>query len=400
MIVFITDFHAKDSRKNCENWKAICGKWTRFFKNYNLLTFRWKHLENKITIEVKMVFSIIMFIKIKYYIKGVISRIIQSLRIDSALNNIEILLNKRHPLILTEFWMNMGDTMKYNIKFVYALCISIFIVGLVTTLSWSYTSRWFGLILLLISLFSIYYINQKDQKTLVYSNKINLKRSLLGFLLIIVDVLYNLIQKDTFMYFDYGMISAGLIIVLLNINCLKFLKLDEQKIAFSTYFIFITVSLYGFLFEGLDLLLKSTGEPSNPFWDWFSKSTVTLVIPILNLIAPTTSDNATINLNGFSVSVGYACSGIESISVFFSAVIAYFASTRGYSYIQIIKYLLTGSFLLYLVNLLRITIIISVGYYFGIEKMMMVHTHLGWIFFVLSMTLFWYLIFNEKSNSV
>jgi archaeosortase C (PEF-CTERM variant) len=290
-----------------------------------------------------------------------------------------------------------GDKMKDNTMLIYAVCTSIFIIGLVTTLSWSYTSRWFGLLLLLISLIIMYYINRKEQNDNGY-NQISLERSSLGFLLIFIDIAYNLIMKDGFRYFDYGIISSGLIIILLNINHLKFLRLDEQKISFSTYFIFITVLLYGFSFEGLDILLKSTGTASNPFWDWFSINVVSVAIPILNFIKPTVSDGAIINFDSFTVSVGYACSGIESISVFFSAVIAYFVSVKEYDVIRVTKYLLIGGILLYIVNLLRIIIIIVTGYYYGISTMMFVHTHLGWIFFVLSMTVFWYLVFNEKHS--
>jgi archaeosortase C (PEF-CTERM variant) len=287
--------------------------------------------------------------------------------------------------------------MKNKTELIYAICTSTFIIGLVTTLSWSYTSRWFGFLLLLISLFTIYYINKKEQKNKEY-NQISLKRSSLGFLLIFIDVVYNLSMGDSFRYFDYGMISAGLIIVLLNMNYLKFLRLEEQKISFSTYFIFLTVLLYGFSFKGLDIILKSTGTASNPFWDWFSINVVHAAILILNLIKPTIANGSIISFNGFSVSVGYACSGIESISVFYSAVIAYFISVKEYDIIKIIKYLLTGGVLLYVANILRIIIIIITGYYYGVSQMMFVHTHLGWIFFVLSMTAFWYIVFDQKSN--
>lgn len=288
--------------------------------------------------------------------------------------------------------------MENNIKLINALCTSTFIVGLVTTLSWSYTSRWFGLSLLLASVFTIYYINRREKKSIYISNKINLKRSLLGFFLIIVDILYNFILKDNFMYFDYGMISAGLIIVLINVSGSKLLKLDEQKIAFSTYFIFLTVILYGFLFEGLNLFFRNIGGTSNLFWDWFSIKVVQMAVIILNLFNPTTANGATIDSNGFVVSVGYACSGVESISVFFSAVIAYFVSIKKFNFFKVMKYLLVGCFLLFFVNLLRIVTIILTGYYLGINKMMFVHAHLGWIFFVLSMTVFWYIVFNENRS--
>ena len=96
------------------------------------------------------------------------------------------------------------------------------------------------------------------------------------------------------------------------------------------------------------------------------------------------------------VSIGYACSGIESISVFFSAVIAYFISIKEYNLRRVAKYLLIGFLMLYLINLIRIVTIVLVGYYYGIDLMMLVHANLGWIFFVLSMTVFWNIVLENK----
>lgn len=295
--------------------------------------------------------------------------------------------------------------MNYNSRLINALCASTFIIGLVTTLSWSYSSRWFGLFLLFSSILVVYFINirnvnTKDQEILNQSKHMNPKQASLGLLLVVVDILYNLITKGNFRYFDYGVISAGLIIVLINTNFAKFLRLDTQKVAFSTYFVFFTIVLYGFLFKGLDIILGTSGDLGNPFWNWFGVIVVRSVVPFLSIIKPTISNGTTIDFSGFAVSVGYACSGIESISVFFSAVIAYFISIKEYNYVGIIKYLLIGSIILFLVNLLRIFIIVITGYYLGVNTMMFVHVHLGWILFVLSMTVFWYLLFNERSNTV
>ena len=69
----------------------------------------------------------------------------------------------------------------------------------------------------------------------------NLKVASLGLLLILVDVSYNIIVKDEFRYFDYGMILAGIFIVLLNINWLSFLKIKKQMVIFSSYFVFFTM---------------------------------------------------------------------------------------------------------------------------------------------------------------
>ncbi|MBU4222953.1 MAG: exosortase/archaeosortase family protein [Euryarchaeota archaeon] len=281
-------------------------------------------------------------------------------------------------------------------KIIYAVCSSIFIIGLLTTLSWQYTSRWIGLALLVSSLSVMYYTYRKDQKEIAAPQEVNLKLASLGLLLILTDLAYNIIVKDEFRYFDYGMILAGIFIVLLNINWLSGLKIEKQMVLFSSYFVFITMVMYGFFFKGVQLLLGETSSGSNPLWDWFSNNVVMISMPILNLIGRTTADSATISFNGFTVGIGYACSGIESISVFASAVIAYFISINNKEIKKMLKYILIGGAALYIMNILRVIILILTGYYYGVDSMMFVHANLGWILFVIGMSIFWYLVFQDK----
>ena len=283
-------------------------------------------------------------------------------------------------------------------KIIYAVCTSVFIIGLLTTLSWQYTSRWLGLALLISSVSVMYYIYRKDQKVIVVKKEVDLKVASLGLLLILVDVSYNFIFKSEFRSFDYGMILAGILIVLININWLSFLKIEKQEALFSSYFVFITMVMYGFFFVGVQFLLGETSKGSNPLWDWFSNNVVMTSMPFLNLIGTTTSDGAIISFNGFTVGIGYACSGIESISVFASGVIAYFISMNNMDIKKVLKYILIGGAAIYIMNILRVIILILTGYYYGVDTMMFVHEHLGWILFVLSMSIFWFLVFNDDNG--
>lgn len=278
-------------------------------------------------------------------------------------------------------------------KIIYIIDACLFIVGLSTTLSWSYSGRLFGLILLVISISSGFYLYRKTHRDLK-SSEIDLKQASLGGLLILIDISYNVIMNDPIRYFDYGMLISGILIILLNINLLNFLKLDKKMIDFTSYFIFIILVLYGFLFKGLDILLGVSGD-SNPLWEWFNKNVVYISSPFLNLIRPTTINGNTINFDGLSIGIGYACSGIESLSVFFAAVIAYFIAQKERNLLKAVKYILIGGAALYAINILRVIIIILVGYYYGVESLMFVHANLGWIFFVAGMSVFWYLVIKD-----
>lgn len=285
-----------------------------------------------------------------------------------------------------------------KMKLIYSLCAGSFIVSLVPALTWRAVPIWarcLGFLFLSSSILVAYYVYRKEQKLSLKNNQMSLTRVFLGFFLIILDILYNVIMKDTFYYFDYGMIIAGLTIILLNLSWLNFLKLNEKMICFVSYFIFITLILYGFSFKGLNLLLNSTNA-NNSFWNWFCLNVVHATLLIFNLIKPTTSYGSTINFDGVSVNVGYPCSGLESMSVFFSAVIAYFISIKEYNLKKVIKYLFIGLLILYPINLIRIVTIVLVGYYCGTYEMMLVHSYLGMTIFVLSMAAFWYIVLKNN----
>lgn len=287
-----------------------------------------------------------------------------------------------------------------KVKLIYSLCVGVFIVSLVPTLTWRPVptwARWLGFLLILSSILTAYFIYKKEQKFSLKNNQISLNRAFLGFFLIITDILYNIIMREDFYYYDYGVIIAGLIIVLLNINWLKFLRLDEKMIAFASYFLLITLMLYGISFKGLNIFIKNT-DIYTSFWDWFCISVVHATLPIFNLIKPTISYDTIINFDNFYVNVAYPCSGLESISVFFSAVIAYFISIKEYNIGKITKYLVIGFLILYPINLMRIVTIVLIGYYYGTYNMMLVHSYLGMIIFVLSMSAFWYIVLEKKNK--
>ncbi len=46
----------------------------------------------------------------------------------------------------------------------------------------------------------------------------------------------------------------------------------------------------------------------------------------------------------------------------------------------------------YLANLLRIAILVTVAYFYGLETMMMFHTHVGWMLFATILILIMYFI--------
>ena len=285
------------------------------------------------------------------------------------------------------------EKMKAWKTLLYALSVSILILGLRISLTWSYTSRIVGLCLVGVSLLILYIDYIKNRRDEAYASQINIKYISLGLLLILIDVSYNLYVCDEFRYFDFGMLSAGLFIIAMNFGLFRFLKLDEWMVSFSTYFIFVIMLSYGFLFKGIPFILNSS---ENVFFDSFTRISLGLSAFFLDFIKPTIipSGSTTINFGGFKVGIAYQCSGVESITVFLSAVIAYFVAVKEKDVKKICLYSGIGIITLFLMNILRIMAIVMVGYYFGVEEMLFVHYHLGWVMFTLGMAVFWYLVFR------
>jgi len=278
-------------------------------------------------------------------------------------------------------------------KIFYGFCIGAIFAGIDILLLWSHTSKLVGLALVFIPLVLIYlhYIKQKKDST--YASKINLYRCCLGFLLIFIDVTYNFYTGDVFRSLDYGMLSVGFIIVLLNMNLFQFLKLDEKMTSFVTYFLFIFILLYVSLLTGPNILF---GTSTNPFFILMIHASGRVSAFFLNFIEPTTivegSKGTNLYFSGFRIGLGTACSGVQSITVFLSAILAFFIANRKIGIKKTCMYTVLGMCILFFMNVFRIMILTMTGHYISGEAMLSFHTHLGWILFAVAMTIFWYMV--------
>jgi exosortase/archaeosortase family protein len=251
-----------------------------------------------------------------------------------------------------------------------------------------------GVILVLAAAISAYFLYRKSSPN-AQAEKTNLDtfQLSLGALLLLMVILYNLLAFDEIGSFDIGMVIAGIIIILLNIGVLSFLKLTKKSISFISYFLFITMVLYGFLFSGLPFLLGD--KDNNHLFGYITQAVAFFSSLALNVIQPTEYMGNIVNFNGFRVYIGDACSGIESISIFFSSAIAYLISIQSKEYKKMAIYLIAGGIILALLNILRVMSIILAGYYIGMDAFHLMHLHLGWIYFVIGMGFFWYLLINN-----
>ncbi len=92
--------------------------------------------------------------------------------------------------------------------------------------------------------------------------------------------------------------------------------------------------------------------------------------------------------------IARSCSGIYSFSIFTSAFISFVLVVYQKIDKKSALFLTAGIILAYIGNLLRMTIVILSGYYYGDKTLQWVHSNVGYIVFFTWMTVFWMLLYK------
>ena len=97
----------------------------------------------------------------------------------------------------------------------------------------------------------------------------------------------------------------------------------------------------------------------------------------------------------FPLSIGLSCTGLYSVAIFVSAFIAFVAVEYKKFNRVVVTLLIIGIFLAWFANILRMTIIIIVGRFYGGATMLWTHNNIGELFFMAWVTLFWLFMFRR-----
>ncbi len=95
-----------------------------------------------------------------------------------------------------------------------------------------------------------------------------------------------------------------------------------------------------------------------------------------------------------SVMIGISCTGLYSVSIFISGFIAFILIEYGKFDIRVASLLVLGIFTSWFANILRMTIIVLAGSYWGGEALRFTHENLGIFIFMLWVGLFWAIMFK------
>lgn len=264
----------------------------------------------------------------------------------------------------------MKDDQKNNILII--LLVMAFFTG--ATIQFSEGSVYIGVVLFLIALA----LTSKIHLSGEYITKNSKFYIGLGVLIMLADVAYNLKAMNQLGTLDSMTFFLGASFIAYGIS--QYRRIGEFGIFMSGTFIVLFLFFYSFLpsinnnfihdFDHYFVLL-----PSLAIVNVFSNMDIQIVA------------TETVRLNGLkgaTVVIGGPCSGLYSMILLIGIIVGYakMEHLKNMRRIGILIIIAVG--VAYVANLIRVSLLYYVAYYYGIEKMMFFHVHLGWIIFIIT----------------
>ncbi|MEM3374794.1 MAG: archaeosortase/exosortase family protein [Candidatus Woesearchaeota archaeon] len=241
-------------------------------------------------------------------------------------------------------------------------------------------------VIALIGVLFVVYLREKISK--LTHHKINWKQSILYFSLSILFVAfyYGLRYLTNYYYIKYGF---PLLLIILG----KFLLLFFSFISLILAVFQKDYTLHFFNHFKKELLISGVLAVIFYFllmyfqsqWLFFSGFVMNFLVFVFSKFYPVSVKGILLTVDNFTVGIGAACSGIESLMLFFALYLVIFA--MDYKRIKIIPYLITfviGLIGTFVVNNIRILLLVYVGLKISPKLAVgLFHTHAGWILFII-----------------
>ncbi|MBP2031240.1 archaeosortase C (PEF-CTERM variant) [Methanohalophilus levihalophilus] len=256
-----------------------------------------------------------------------------------------------------------------NKNILYILLILALFTG--ATIEMSEGSALAGIVLILLAVL----VFTRLQITSSASAKNSYIYALIGVVMIIADVAYNLQALNQLGTLDTMVFFLGASLVVYGLNIQQFAKLGEFGIYISASFLFLFIIFYS-TFGALNI------DFLHLFDHYFVLLPTVSVIKLFGIPVEVVATE-TVQLGGvvpMTIVIGGPCSGLYSMFLLIGIVF-------GYSRIEKMELNKTLALLgvavvvAYISNLVRVIILYITAFYYGLDTMMVVHTHLGWIIF-------------------
>jgi archaeosortase C (PEF-CTERM variant) len=209
-----------------------------------------------------------------------------------------------------------------------------------------------------------------------------------GLAILVIDISYNIIKTSDFGTLDTMLIFLGISMIMLAAKD----KLVNKLAVFGMYF----SSIFLLLFLVIYAVPSRLGSNIYDYYGYYATTIPTMFI-LKSLGMSLTMDSLT-SFHAYGIEEIYyridlGCFGFYTMILIISTVLAYRITSpnlkNNHSLGKITLILILSSFFS---NILRIVILVSVGYYYGLGMMQVFHTFLGWVLFaviVLPVTYFY-----------
>ncbi|MDO8726825.1 MAG: archaeosortase C [Candidatus Methanoperedens sp.] len=200
----------------------------------------------------------------------------------------------------------------------------------------------------------------------------------LGLLIVLADVAYNLKAMNQLGTLDSMTFFMGASFMAYGTN--QYRRMGEFGIYMSGTFIV----LFQFFYSVLPSLNNNFIHVFDHYFVLLPSLAIATFFTNIDIHVIATE---TVHFKGFedaTVVVGGPCSGLYSMFLLIGIIVGYAKMESLKDKRRIILLVVLAIFVAYIANLVRVAVLFNVGYYYGIEKMMFVHVHLGWIIFVIT----------------
>ncbi|MDY6964343.1 MAG: archaeosortase C [Halobacteriota archaeon] len=211
-------------------------------------------------------------------------------------------------------------------------------------------------------------------------------RMFLGIIIIAADLIYNIIAQNQLGTVDIMTFLLGLSLVAYDFKNEDARRMGKFGAYMSATFLILYVVFYDYfnIFE-VDII--------HSFDHYFVLLPSISIIGAIGLPVEVIATE-TVYIGGvedMSVIIGGPCSGLYSMFLLIGIMVAY---TRIEPIDRRIFYsmLIISIVVAYVANLLRVTVLYLVAYYYGSGAMFSAHTHLGWIIFAVVVTSILYVL--------
>jgi len=252
----------------------------------------------------------------------------------------------------------------------------IFILAVLVVSSFielAYGSPYIGIAFFILSVILLIYISKRVEIS-VESHR-SAPAIITGLSIVLADLIYNYVYSSEIQTFDSMVILLGFSIALSGSGT-KYSDLGRFSTYFSSIFLVLFLSLF---------MIPERFEVDLPYYYGHYAVTLPAVCLLTALgLRVTIPEMRFIEVFGVQhvvLKIDLACFGWYSMLLVTSMLLAYDLTMERLGRGKLLKILAVMIVASYLANLLRVSILVVTAYYYGMDTMMLIHSHLGWILF-------------------